>query len=151
VALYIVQSDLENAVGTALLSQLFSDGVGGASATLVTEAMTDAQGDADSILGPDFSVPITGTIPRILKRCCVDMAIFYGYERKPEFRITGGDNPEQKRYDRARMILKDVKKGERDLGDEVSAKSAAQGGVVLGSSTTFIVDPNESSGMTGGF
>lgn len=141
---YITQTDVENAVGTALLSQLFSDGVGGVSSALVDEAMLDAEGDANSILGPSFVVPVVGPVARILSRCCVDLTIFYGYERKPEFRISGGDNPEQKRYDRAQKQLKDLKSGERDMGNETpEAKSALTGGVVYSSNSQFITDDTE--------
>ena len=149
---YFTQTDVENAVGTALLSQLFSDGVGGVSSALLDEAMLDAEADLNSVLGPDFVVPLSGTAPRIITRCCVDMTVFYGYERKPEFRVSGGDNPEEKRYTRARKILKDLKTGERDMGDETAAKSAAVGGEVFASTSYFICDPNEdSTGPTGGF
>lgn len=150
----ILQSDLVNAVGTPLLSQLFDDGAGSISAALVTEAITDAEADCMSILGPDFTLPLTGTTPRIVKRCCVDMAIFYGYERKPEFRVQGGENPESKRYDRAATMLRDIQKGSRDMGTGEAAtdKSAASGGVVYSSTTTFIVDSGEGTdGPTGGF
>lgn len=154
---YVTTDDLVNALGEPGMCQLFNDGNNSVDAALVAEAIADAEAECDSILGPGFVVPIvagSGSIPRIVKRCGVDIAIFYGYERKPEFRRTGGDNPEQKRYDRAVKTLRDLKSGERDMGNDsspIQQKSNLTVGLVLGSATNFIVDPNESLGASGGF
>jgi phage gp36-like protein len=143
---YIVQSDLVSAVGNSLLAQLFSDGGGGISAALVTEAIADAEADVNTILGPGYTVPMTGSIPRVVKRCCVDLAIFYGYERKPEFRRPqSSDNPEQKRYDRAQKMLRELKSGERSMGSSTAPTAAAVGGTTYAPAVgdRFILDDIE--------
>jgi phage gp36-like protein len=123
--------DLTDRVGNEVLARIFDDGAAGYNGTAGDAAIDDAEMDADSILGPSFTVPTgtTSTAPRIVKRCVADIAIFYGYDRFPEFASAAGTNPQQARYDRAIKILKDIKRGERDMGDEAKDSSANSGGV----------------------
>ncbi|MFA4900932.1 MAG: phage protein Gp36 family protein [Brevundimonas sp.] len=136
--------DLTNALTNASLTMLFSNGAGGCDATIGDAAIDDAEADADSILGPSFTVPVStlSTAARILKRCVCDMTVYYGYERKPEFLVSGGDNPVQKRYDRATKILRDIKSGVRDLGTETAPKTANAGGTTYATELEdrFILD-----------
>ena len=154
---YVEQADLVLALGEPGMAELFNDGSNGIAAALVAAAIADAEADCDSILGPGFVVPLVGgpsTIPRVVKRCVVDIALFYGYERKPEFRRQGGINPEQARYDRAVKTLRELKSGERDMGNDsstVQQKSNLTTGLVFGTATNFIVDQNESFGASGGY
>lgn len=158
-ATYITQTtgatptgDLTNAVGNPLLVQLCGDGAGGVSATYMPSIILDAEAAVDSILGPAFAVPITSTVPRIVKRCCIDICVYYLYDRKPEFYRADGTNPMTSRYKEAIRILKDIREGQQDLGDEVQAKSRLVGGTVSYNTTPFIVDTGEStSGPSGGF
>jgi phage gp36-like protein len=145
--------DLTNAVGNQTLARLFDNGSAGCDSTAGDSAIDDAEADADSILGPSFLVPTgtTTTAPRIVKRAVADMAVFYGYERAPEFTNSGGDNPQQKRYDRAVKLLKEIRNGERDMGAETAeSKSGLTGGVVYYSTDQFITDDLEGTdGPTG--
>lgn len=144
--------DLTSRIGNARLTLICDDGTGNPSTTVIASAIADGEADLNSILGPGFDVPMSATVAPIIIRCAVDMVMFYLYENNPEFRITGGDNPEQKRYDRAVKILKEIKSGDRDLGRDTGVqRSAIVGGVVYASTTTYIVDEDETSdGATGG-
>ena len=91
--------DLTSRLGNALLTRMFCTSTGTLDGTAGAAAVADADSEVDSILGPDFTVPITGSVAAVIVRCACDMAAFFAYENKPEFRMRGGDNPEQKRYD----------------------------------------------------
>jgi phage gp36-like protein len=161
VATYITQTsgltpagDLTNAVGNPLLVQLCGDGAGGVSSTILPAIILDAEALVDSMLGPGYVVPIVGSVPRIVKRCSVDICVYYLYERKPEFYRQDGKNPQESRYKEAIRLLKDIREGQSDMGAETAeSKSRLTGGVVNYSTKPFIVDSGESSsdGPTGGF
>ncbi|MFA4900962.1 MAG: phage protein Gp36 family protein [Brevundimonas sp.] len=145
--------DLTNTVTNEILAALFPNGSGGLDSTAGDAAVYFAEAEANSILGPSFTIPTgtTSTVPVVVKRCICDMAVFFGYDRKPEFLTSNIENPAQKRFDRAKATLKDIKTGARDMGGEASTdKSGLTGGIVYASTAQFITETDESTdGPTG--
>jgi len=150
---YLTVSDVAATIGVSRLSLLCSDGNGGVATSAVSTLITDAEAEVDSILGPAFTVPKTGTIPSIVKRCARSIAIDFAYRNVTEFRDSGGRTPTHADFDAAIKTLKEIRNGERDCGDETAAgKSALSGGVVYTSDQSFIVDSTEDTTTpSGGF
>ena len=75
--------DLTSRLGNALLTRMFCTSTGTLDGTAGAAAVADADSEVDSILGPDFTVPITGSVAAVIVRCACDMAAFFAYENKP--------------------------------------------------------------------
>lgn len=151
---YCTQADIVLEVGESLLLQLCSDGEGGIDTAIVANRIERGEAVINSNLGPEFTVPFTNTVASVVKHVCVDLAVFFCYERKPEFRTNDGKNPEQIRWDRSLQTLKAIREGKQDLGSEaaVATASVARGGVVYASTQRFILEENENTlGPSGGF
>lgn len=148
--------DLTNAIGNAMVARLWSDESGGVSQTAINDSIISAESIIDGTLCGIYQVPITladlTTPPAIIKTIAKDIAVYYGFARKPEFfQANGGLNPWSTQYKTAMGLLKNIQEGDVRLETETAQKPANIGGEVYSSSTYFIVDPNESGGATGGF
>lgn len=149
---YLTQSDLENAIGTARLSIVCPDGSGGVSTASVNTVISDAEAEANSILGPGFTVPLTSAAAQIVKACTRWIAIDFAYRNTIEFRDREGRTPTYRDYESAVSTLREIRNGERDMGNEETAgKSAVAGGTVYYSSQNFIVEDETTESPTGGF
>ena len=124
---------------------------GTVSTAIVTQIVSYAESDANSILGPGFTVPqATAAVQTIVKRCTTDIAVHYCYKRSTEFRLQNGKTPVQGDYDDACKTLRQIVEGSRTMNDDTG--SALQGGVVYTSQGSFIIDTDEGSqSPTGGF
>ncbi len=83
-------------------------------------ALSDASSECDVYLNARYAMPL-GTIPPVLKICCVDIAVYN--------LATGVGSSEDitKRYDRAVSLLNKISKGTADLGLPKSQKPAPSG------------------------
>jgi len=127
---------------------------GTVSTSAVATVITKAEAEVNSLLGPNFSVPVaTSIVADIVKLCACDIAVHFCYKRTTEFRDDQGNTPVQPDFVEAVKRLKELKSGERDMGDEAAtSKSSTVGGVVYYSTNAFIVETAESTdGPSGGF
>jgi len=151
---YITVTDQTAAVGTPRLS-LLTEGTAGTVSTSIANVMIGyAEAEANSILGPGFSVPFTSAaVTTVIKRCCVDIAVHFCYTRLTEFRRSDGNTPVFREYEDARNTLQDIRDGKRTLGATgATNKSALTGAVVYNSVQNFIIDDGErDDGPSGGF
>lgn len=151
---YIALSDLTTAIGTPRLS-LLTEGTSGTVSTSVANTMIGyAEAEANSILGPGFSVPVASSaVATVLKRCCVDIAVHYLYNRVTEFRRPDGNTPVYRQYEDAKATLTEIRDGKRTMGSTAAtSKSSLTGAVVYSSVQTFIVeDAERTTGPSGGF
>ena len=147
--------DLTNMIGNARLAVLCGGSDGYVSTTAVADVIADAEAEVLSILGPGYDVSSSSAVltKAIVKTHAKQVALYYAYARHPEFRNERGDVITTPQYERAIKSLTDMRKGERDMGDESStSKSALVGGTVNASIKKFIVESDESGdGPTGGF
>ena len=145
--------DLTNMLGNDRLALLCPASNGTVSTSAVTDIITDAEAEALSILGPGYNTASV-TTKAVVKTHTKQIAIYYAYARKPEFRTERGDVVVAPQYERAIKALESIRDGDRDMGDETSTgKSALVGGTVNSSTSKFIVETDEttSTGPTGGF
>jgi len=155
---YLTQSDgaaptgdLTNALGAAMVIQLFSDGAGIAGISAITSVIKRAESVFDAAMTGIYTVPVT-PVTEIIKAIVTDIAIYYAFARKPEFTRQDGRNPWHEAYKTALELMKNIRSGQYELGTETAEKPAIVGGQVYGTTTYFIVDPNEgTTGPTGGF
>lgn len=145
---------LTYAIGNERLAFICPASNGTVSTSVVAAMITKAEAEANSILGPVFSVPIlTASVQEVVKMCVTDIAIYRCYQRVTEFRNERGEPIVRPDYDNAVKTLKELRSGERDMGSEATtSKSAIVGGTVYSSTHRFIVEQYEnSSSATGGF
>ena len=111
---YSTQADLEDQLSSEELRQLTDDlDSGSINTTIANRAIDDADAEIDSYIGVRYDVPLA-TIPQIIKKVSVDIAIYNLYARRqiltPEAR--------RQRYEDAIELLKNVSKGLVTLGTD---------------------------------
>jgi hypothetical protein len=150
----ITTTDLTNAIGNDRLS-LLAPGTGGSVSTSIVNVMIGyGEAEANSILGPGFSVPIaTAAVQTVVKRCTVDITVHFLYQRTTEFLRPDGNTPAYRRFEEARKTLTEIREGKRTMGTTAAtSRSGITGGVVYYSAQDFILEDTESTtGPTGGF
>lgn len=108
---YCTKVDLLLQISEAVLIQLTDDvDVGVVDDSVVTGAIGDADDEIDSYCGGRYSVPFV-TIPGIIKKISVDIAIYNLYARRK-----GAPDDRKIRYDAAVRLLRDVSRGLVTLG-----------------------------------
>lgn len=144
--------DLTNMIGNDRLAMLCPATNGTVSTTAVTDIVEDAEAEVLSILGPGYNTANV-TTKKVVKTHCKQIAIYYAYARKPEFRNDKGDVVVAPQYERAIKALESIRDGDRDMGDETTTgKSALTGGAINVSTKAFIVETSETTtGPSGGF
>lgn len=144
--------DLTNAIGNARLSLLCPASNKTVSTATVAAVIADAEAEVLSILGPAFDTSAAST-KAIVKSHAKKIAVYYAYCRVTEFRNERGEVIVAPDYKVAVEALKEIAAGTRDMGDETATgKSAVVGGVYNSSTSSFILEPYESTvGPTGGF
>jgi phage gp36-like protein len=124
---YITQSDLSSLLSDRKLIELTDDNRTGIVATaIVTKAIADAEAEANGYLATRYRVPIAGTVPDLVKKLCVDVAVYNLYRRRvvPENIRTA--------YEDAVKKLGEIAKGIITLGIDpppATSSHAAQGEV----------------------
>jgi phage gp36-like protein len=118
---YSTLDDMKKLIPEDALIQLTDDeGLGTVNQTRVDEAIAQADAEIDSYCGGRYSVPFS-TVPEIIKKLSVDIAIYNLYSRRveviPELRA--------ERYRNAIRQLEGISKGLISLGID-PAPSASQ-------------------------
>jgi len=104
---YCVLADIQKILPEDSLIQLTDDeNAGAVNALRVSEAIAQADAEIDAYLGGKYTVPMT-TVPDIVKKCSVDMAIYHLYSRRAEEIPRTRDD----RYKRAIKVLEDIVSG----------------------------------------
>ena len=118
---YCVLDDLKKQVPETVLIQLTDDAdLGEIDTDITDQAIADADARIDSYCGKRYSVPFP-TVPDILKKTSVDIAIYNLYSRRK-----GAPDHIEKRHDAAMQFLRDVSAGKASLGEDDPAGSPSQ-------------------------
>jgi len=141
---YITVSSITTAIGTPRLAILCSNGSGGVSTAAVNAVIANAEAEVDSIIGPGFVVPQT-SVAQVVKFYTTQIAIDFAYRGITEFRRADGKTPTYMDYENAVKALKELRSGERDMGNETTKSVIASGGVVYYTTTNFILDSDETT------
>lgn len=122
--MYSTLTDIKKLIPEDTVIQLTDDeNTGAVVESRVTEAIAQADAEIDSYCGGKYSVPFT-TVPDIVKKISVDIAIYNLYSRKVE------EIPETRadRYKNAIRQLEGISKGTISIGEATDPTPAAQGG-----------------------
>jgi phage gp36-like protein len=120
---YCTLADIKKLIAESVLIQLTDDDdLGSVNQDRVDEAIAQADAEVDSYCGARYAVPFT-TVPAVVKKCSVDIAIYNLYSRRVE------EMPEVRkdRYRNAIRQLEAISKGTVSLGVD-PAPSASQDG-----------------------
>lgn len=120
--MYATQQDMIDRYGEDdLLIAADHDGDGVADAAVVTQGLSDATDVIDTHIGARYTLPLT-TVPAVLKRLCVDIAI-YLMSKPPS--VT---EEKRKRYEDAVKLLQAISTGKVSLGISSSESAATTDG-----------------------
>lgn len=126
---YCTQADISPAkLSTDQLKQLTSEDGASIVASVIDQAIADADSEIDSYAGRRYVVPMSPTPDRV-KRLSVDIAVYNLFEKRGS--TFGGEIPEVYRnmYEDAIRFLKDVSAGRADIpGATVLAASVSPTG-----------------------
>ena len=122
---YSTLTDIKKLIPEETIIQLTDDeGTGSIDQTRVDEAIAQADAEIDSYCGSRYTVPFT-TIPDIVKKISVDIAIYNLYSRRVE-EIPG---TRAERYKNAIRQLEGIAKGLISIGEQPEPAAPSQGGV----------------------
>ena len=141
---YIQQVDIENAMGPAFVVGCFDDnGDGVADPAPVAAVISRAEGLVDAFLTTEVALPIPVPADRLVKEACVEYAISFAMDRRPEYARRFGDDSSGRdtHYKRARQLMLDVKAAQVELPDNESLEPVANvGALVYDNSSRMIID-----------
>jgi len=122
---YAVQQDLIDRFGqTELLDLTDRNNTGSIDATVVSRALTDADGEINGYLTGRYTLPLS-TVPGVIKRLACDMARYYLFDIKATDQVL-------QRYKDAIKFLQSIAAGTASLGvDAGSLAAVATGGVEI--------------------
>ena len=125
---YIVQDDIKGLLPEEFSLQALDDNGDGSQDTgLWDYALAAAQDDVDGRLGTRYTVPLTGTIPAVVKHATKILVLFYIYKRRGV-----GDDANPWAKDAVEQHTKLDKIGAGDLALTATADPANPGGTVIG-------------------
>ena len=111
---YCTKLDIEKMLPADDVTNLTDDeGTGAQVASRVSEAIAQADAEIDSYCGGRFTVPFT-TVPDIVKKCSVDIAIYNLYSR----RVESIPDTRSERYRNAIRQLEGIAKGIISIGED---------------------------------
>mgnify|MGYP001585036095 CR=1 FL=1 len=122
--MYSTLTDIKKLIPETAIIQLTDDeNAGVVNQTRVDEAIAQADAEIDSYCGGKYSVPFA-TVPDIVKKISVDIAIYNLYSRRVE------EMPETRsdRYKNAIRQLEGIAKGNISIGEATEPTPATQGG-----------------------
>ncbi len=122
---YSTLTDIKKLIPEAIIIQLTDDeDLGTVNQARVDEAIAQADAEIDSYCGGKYSVPFS-TVPDIVKKISVDIAIYNLYSRRVE------EIPETRaaRYKNAIRQLEGIAKGLISIGEDPEPSAPTQGGV----------------------
>lgn len=110
---YTTAAEMEKMIPSEIILRLSDDDADGSADTYpVAEAIDTAADEIDAYIGSRIALPISGTIPNILRKINQDIAIYNlfsrGWVEVPDIRQT--------RYDNAIRMLRDFAAGKITLG-----------------------------------
>lgn len=121
---YSTLADIKKAVPEEVLVQLTDDeGFGDVDQGRVDEAIASADEEINSYCGERYSVPFT-TVPGIVKKISVDIAVYNLYSRKVE----EAPDIRKERYKSAIRQLEGIAKGTISLGVDPAPSAPSEGG-----------------------
>ncbi len=126
--MYCTIDDIKKLLPEELLIQLTDDeGLNRVNDARVDEAIAQAGAEIDSYCATKYAVPFA-TVPPIVKKCSVDMAIYNLYSRRvektPETRVD--------RYNNAVKLLSNIAKGVVSIGADPAPTEQATGDQISG-------------------
>ena len=111
---YSTKTDIEKMIPADDVTSLTDDeGTGVQVASRVSEAIAQAHAEIDSYCGGRYSVPFS-TVPDIVKKCSVDIAIYNLYSR----RVETVPETRSERYKNAIRQLEGIAKGIISIGED---------------------------------
>lgn len=114
-ATYASAADLAKAIPAETVVQLFDDDNDGtADADTITFFLDMAESVINSELEQLYRIPLTEPIPAVVKYITVFLAVAFAYDRHPEYVRAPGE----KLYERAKMLLRDIRDGKTGLDVE---------------------------------
>lgn len=118
---YSTLQDIKKAIPEDTLMQLTDDeGTGSVNASRVAEAIASADATIDSYCASRYAVPF-GTVPAVVKKISVDLAIYDLYSRRvEEIPAARAD-----RYKNAIRLLEGIAKGAITLGLDPAPEASA--------------------------
>ena len=133
---YISQKDLENALTSQTVGNLFADEVntGQVNVGAIEDVIDRAEGEVDSFLiGYEKDVASLNGSDRLLKGCALDFAKCFSFERDPEYVRTYGEDPRgYMLYKRAVQRMERIQEAVQRLPDQPNqSKPANVGGIVV--------------------
>ena len=110
---YFTQTDLDRAIGEALVLRLLDDDNDGTvDAGTLADLVADADGEINGYICRLYTyATIAASPPAPLRRLAVDVAIQLAYLRRPEFLNDKGETPWEGRYRRAVAKLAEIRDG----------------------------------------
>ncbi|PID40656.1 MAG: hypothetical protein CR984_02055 [Proteobacteria bacterium] len=110
---YCTQTDLEKKIDPEHIIALTDDGdTGSVDASVVAEAIADADAEIDAYCGKRYPVPFT-TVPTMVKKLSRDIAIYNLCQRRQQT-----EEGRQTDYDNAIKFLQSIAKGLATLGED---------------------------------
>lgn len=122
---YSTLTDIKKLISEVTVNQLTDDeDTGAVVESRVTEAIAQADAEINSYCGGRYTVPFS-TVPDIVKKISVDIAIYNLYSRKVE------EIPETRadRYKNAIRQLEGISKGIISIGESPEPAAISEGGV----------------------
>lgn len=111
---YCTKTDIEKMIPATDVTALTDDeGTGAQVAARVSEAIAQADAEIDSYCGGRYAVPFT-SVPDIIKKCSVDIAIYNLYSR----RVETIPDTRSERYRNAIRQLEGIAKGTITIGED---------------------------------
>ena len=111
---YCTKTDIEKMLPSADVTDFTDDeGTGAQVSTRVSEAIAQADAEIDSYCGGRYSVPFS-SVPDIVKKCSVDIAIYNLYSR----RVETIPETRSERYKNAIRQLEGIAKGIISIGED---------------------------------
>ena len=129
---YSTVDDIKKLIPEEVLIQLTDDeDLGVINQTRVDEAIAQADAEIDSYCGSRYSVPFS-TVPDIVKKISVDIAIYNLYSR----RLEEIPPTRAERYKNAIRQLEGIAKGIISIGEDPEPATPSQGGAETNKTTS---------------
>jgi phage gp36-like protein len=137
---YIDQSDLEAALSTQTIAQIFAHPVTGAVDPIAVELIIDnAEAEVDSFLLGYIEMPLKAPYDRLVRLCALDFATVFAFRRNPEYvRTFGEDVRAWPLYAQAVDRMRRIQASAQRLSDNEGAGGAKP--ATVGGSVSSMVD-----------
>lgn len=152
---YLVQSDLENAIGLQTVFALFSDGTAQVNAAAMADCLNRASYLVDSFIARVYAGPFPITqspIPGMIRVAAIDFAASFAFERHPEYARSFGEDPRAKLWQRALDTMERICDALQEMPDFVAQpKQKTIGGVLYDKGPRTISDDTSGNDRGGDF